>query len=411
MDSSSLFVGIMKKKIKKKPAKTKKTASKKNNIDDSGFHSKKIGALAQGCRMCVKGQKLVLFVTGLCPRKCIYCPISDKKSQHDVTYANEWPTKDITDIIHEAKLCNAKGAGFTGGDPLVKIHRTCTYIRKLKAEFGKNFHIHLYTSFDLVSPEKLKMLHDAGLDEIRFHADLDDDSLWKRILIANMFSWDVGVEIPVMPGKKQKTEKLLKFLDKRIKFLNLNELEVSDAVANKLSEQGFRTKDSLSYGVKGSEKLAKELMQFILKNKFSYTVHYCTAKLKDSVQLAERIKRRAKSMKKPYDILEKNGMLTRGAIYLPFLLPSVGYEKKLNSLTKEQRNVVLRKLRTFRNYIMREHGVPAKLLDIDEHRMRLLTNVVVVTELEKDIKRASLKPCIVTEYPTWDAMIVELDWI
>ena len=88
------------------------------------YYSWKLGTLAKGCRMCVRGSKLVLFVTGLCPRKCYFCPISDKKYNKDVVYANEWPTNKIDEIIKEAKLIDAEGAGFTGGDPLCKLFRT-----------------------------------------------------------------------------------------------------------------------------------------------------------------------------------------------------------------------------------------------------------------------------------------------
>jgi len=380
-------------------------------IQKTPYFSYRIGSLPKGCQLCVKGEKLVLFVTGLCPRNCVYCPISDKKHQHDVTYANEWLTSDIKDIIREAEFCGAKGAGFTGGDPLVKINRTVTYIKALKKHFGKAFHIHLYTSFDLASEERLSLLYHAGLDEIRFHADIEDSRLWNRIELANKFKWDVGVEIPVIPKLKKETEKLLKFLDGKIKFLNLNELEVSDAEANQLSKLGYKTKDSLSYGVKGSEALALELLKYAKTNDFSYTVHYCTAKLKDRVQLSNRIKRRAKNTKQPFDMMDKSGMLKRGAIYVSYLFPSVGYEQKIVSLLPKQKGMILGKLRIYRMHLMKEFDIPKELIAIDEKKYRILTTMTVVHQLSKYIKDSNMKPAIVTEYPTWDQLIVELEWV
>ncbi len=391
-------------------AKRQQAKKKTKKIESTGFYSSRIGTLAKGCQQCVKGEKLVLFVTGLCPRKCTYCPISDQKSKKDVTYANEWPTSKIDEIIEEARLCNSKGAGFTGGDPLTKINRVCTYIKTLKRAFTKNFHIHLYTSFDLATEERLKQLYDSGLDEIRFHADLDNSKLWERIAVANKFDWDVGVEIPVIPGKKTKTLNLLNFLSNKIKFINLNELEVSDAKANTLGKQGFRTKDRLSYGVKGSEQLAKELLKYAAKN-CSYNVHYCTAKLKDRVQLASRIKRRANNIKEYFDIMNKNGTLTRGAIYLPYLLPTFDYQKKLDAITKTQAKSVIDKLEIAKRHLMREYDVPKKLLKIDPNKLRIITNPGVTQHLAEEIKSMNLKPAIITEYPTWDALIVELDFL
>src|SRR3989344_3367655 len=173
------------------------------------YYSYKLGTLPKGCRLCVKGQKLVLFITGLCPRNCYYCPISDKKYKKDVIYADEWPATNIHQVIEEAKLIDAKGAGITGGDPLCKLWRTLFCIRQLKKEFGKNFHIHLYTSLNLINEKNLKQLRKAGLDEIRFHLDLDNSKLWAKIKLALKYSWDVGIEVPSIPKKEKQTKKLI----------------------------------------------------------------------------------------------------------------------------------------------------------------------------------------------------------
>ncbi|MEK6823280.1 MAG: radical SAM protein, partial [Nanoarchaeota archaeon] len=134
------------------------------------YHSWRTGPLAKGCRLCVRGEKLVLFVTGLCAQRCFYCPISEHKFGKDVVYANEWRVEDPAhprELLEEARLTRASGAGITGGDPLANVDRCCSYIRLLKRTFGKAFHIHLYTPLRLVTKERLAKLAKAGLDEIR----------------------------------------------------------------------------------------------------------------------------------------------------------------------------------------------------------------------------------------------------
>jgi pyruvate formate-lyase activating enzyme-like uncharacterized protein len=126
------------------------------------------GDLAQGCRLCEKGAKLVLFVTGLCGRGCVFCPLSEKRRDRDVAWANEREVLGADDIIEEALRMNALGAGITGGDPLLKMEKTFGYISLLKKRFGGEFHIHLYTATP-ASQENLRMLRETGLDEIRFH--------------------------------------------------------------------------------------------------------------------------------------------------------------------------------------------------------------------------------------------------
>jgi pyruvate formate-lyase activating enzyme-like uncharacterized protein len=375
-------------------------------ISKTNVYSWKKGKLPKGCAYCVKGEKLVLFVTGLCPNKCFFCPVSEKKCGKDVIYANEWKITSPKDILEEAKLTKAKGAGITGGDPLVKLDRTVKYIKLLKKNFGKNFHIHLYTPLNLVTETRLKKLHQAGLDEIRFHPMLDKPKEWKRIELANKFKWDVGVEIPIIPGKKAQTKKLIDFIKDKIDFLNLNELEISDTNVNKLVEKGFKPKNKLSYGVKGSEKLAKELLNYLKKTKLN--IHYCTTTTKDKAQLARRIKRRALNIALKTDFITKEGTLVRGAIYLPELKPDFGYGLQVESINTKK---YLNKLRRAKAKLQKELKIPLTLLKIDNQKPRILTSLAVVDELKNEIKKLKLVPAIVEEYPTWDSLEVDVQFL
>jgi hypothetical protein len=376
-------------------------------IRESGYYSYLMGQMAKGCRLCVQGKKLVLFVTGLCSRNCYYCPISDKKKNHDVIYANEWPVKNFRDIIKETELCAAKGVGITGGDPLIRLERTVKIMRLLKKSFGKKFHIHLYTPLLLVTEEKLKKLYKAGLDEIRFHPDIDNTRDWHKITLATAYDWDVGVEIPVIPGKEKVTKALIDFLTKaNIKFLNLNELEISDAKACKLAELGFTTKNALSYGIMGSDELAKRLLKYAMKTRLN--VHYCTITLKDKVQLAKRIKRRALHIAKEYDMISREGILTRGAIYLKEIKPGVGYRKRLE---KAGNRGIVRRLEYIKKELIKDCKIPKTMIEIDKNKLRLLTSAKIIKKNKPLIKEKSLVPAIVEEYPTYDQLELSVEFL
>ncbi len=362
------------------------------------------GAFAKGCELCITGEKSVLFVTGICPRHCFYCPVSEQKWQKDVTYINEWPTQNWDDIVTEIRLCQSKGVGITGGDPLVRIERTCDFIKKLKATFEKNFHIHLYTSLNLFTLENLQKLYDAGLDEIRCHPDISDPYLWERIKNGAAFDWHFGMEIPALPGKEKETSALIDYAKNYVQFINLNELEYSDTNAMQLQNKSYKTKNSLSYGIKGSEELAKRLLRKYRQQQLR--MHYCTAAFKDNVQMRRRIQKRAESIKQPYEEITGEGTLRKGVIYLKEYNPHL---TTANSKTEQEKKMLLKKLMYYKGILDAEHILST--IVIDEKKLRLLCPVAEIKQKQATVKKKELVPAIVEEYPTYDALEVEIDFL
>ncbi len=364
--------------------------------------------MAKGCLQCVKGRKLVLFITGLCPQKCFYCPVSEQKFSKDIVFANEWQISDIDnplELFYEAQITSAKGAGITGGDPLAKVERCCKYIKLLKKKFGKSFHIHLYTPLMLVTEENLRKLHSAGLDEIRFHPNLDDNSLWHKLVMAKKFDWDIGIEIPAIPRYEEKTKKLIKYALGKVNFINLNELELSDTKIPhyNLSSLGYKQKDSISYGVKGSKQMAIKMLRYAMS--LGLDAYFCTAKLKDSVQVGERIKLRAHHTALPYDIITNEGLLIRGCIYLQELFPSENYREKLKSADKK---TMIKKLVNAKEIFSRKLGINKNLIFLDDKKFRLIISPMLLEEKSESIKNLGYIPAIVEEYPTADAMEIDV---
>ncbi|MBT4935936.1 radical SAM protein [Candidatus Woesearchaeota archaeon] len=372
------------------------------------YRSYNKGSLPKGCQYCVKGEKLVIFITGKCPRSCYFCPVSDQKYQNDVQFANERPVKDFNDIIEEAREMDALGAGITGGDPLEKLERTCEYITKLKKEFGKDFHIHLYTSLNLVTKETLQKLFSAGLDEIRFHVDLDKKTLWNRLDIAKQFSWDVGVEVPLIPSKGQQLKEMIDFVHDKVDFCNLNELEVADNDHSSLLKMGFTVKDQLSYAVTGSQEVGLQLIEYATKKEYDFPIHVCTATLKDATQLANRIKREAEHVKRSFDIVDAEGMLTRGALYLKYLTPGFGYREKLHKVDKQ---FYIRRLEPLLVKIKEKLKCKDDDIFLDTKKPRILLSRTITKRNVKFFKKLNLVPAIVTEYPTADQLEVEVTFL
>ncbi len=369
-------------------------------------HSYKIGTLADGCKQCVLGRKLVLFITGLCHYKCYYCPISEKRRNKDVVYANERPCYSIKEVIEEAKLSRSHGAGITGGDPLVVTDRCCEYIKALKKHFGKEFHIHLYTPLDLVNKERLEKLYKAGLDEIRFHLYLDrKKELWPRLNLALDYDWDIGVEIPAIPGMKKETIEMIEFIKDKVAFLNLNELEISEMNAKDLTDRNYFVKDKISYAIKGSRNLALDLLKYCNKNT-KLRVHFCTSKLKDGVQLVNRVKLRGKIIAKDHDILTNEGSLIRGVVYLKELAPGLDYKKKFMEI--KDKSIIIKKLNDLKAKLQKLTGIESRFIEIDKNKLRILIAPWILEETIKGVKKLNAVPAIIEEFPTYDMNELDL---
>jgi pyruvate formate-lyase activating enzyme-like uncharacterized protein len=338
------------------------------------------GRLSIGCRQCTDGGKLVLFVTGLCSFHCIYCPVSGEKMYRDVVFADEKRVLRDEDVLEEARAIRATGAGITGGDPLDAVERTARYIRLLKGEFGPDFHTHLYTMS--TDGDKIRILGAAGLDEIRFHIP---PGLWSRAAdsafvpasrLARSLGLTVGLEVPLVPEREGDLVRLIEWAEAEgLAFVNLNELEFSEANFPRMKLHGYEMKHELSYGVKGADAVALR----ILGRKWRIPVHYCTSGYKDGWQLRSRIRRRAETVARPWDIVTDDGTILKGILE----------GSDLGPLMED---------------LERRHRVPKDLMGLDEARRRIEIAPWILEAIAPSLERPAF---LVEEYPTADGLEVE----
>jgi len=347
------------------------------SFPENTFH----GKIPKGCEQCAQGAKMVLFINGICLSNCYYCPLSKKRKGQWRTWANERPVNSEEDVLDEARKMDAMGTGITGGDPIMFADDTVKYATLLKKTFGDGHHIHLYTPGMLIDRKNLGYLENV-LDEIRFHPKEND---WDKIELALSFDMDVGAEIPVIPGEKDKILKFCKYLDGvGAQFINLNELEYSDTNIDALRQRGFEF-SSDSNAVLGSEELALEIVMETAD--LDLSVHYCSSRFKDGVQLRERLKRRASNTKKKYQDIDDDGLLVTGQI---------------DARTLPALDRVLRAIKD--NFEDDPEMYEAK-------GTTLLTSWSAVEELKDIINDKEMEFSIIKEYPTHNRILVDKEII
>ncbi len=328
---------------------------------------------------------MVLFVTGICGRGCFYCPYSLERQQKDVTFANERPVHSDEDILQEVRTMRALGTGITGGEPLLYPDRTLHYIKLLKQEFGAEHHIHLYTGSQSVkTPRLFTRLKEAGLDEIRIHPLRRD---WHKIRWAVKAGLTTGAEIPCLPDSLEGMKRFALYVEKAGgRFLNLNELEFSEANYYAFLLRGLRIKENSLAAVQGSEETAHTFLEWARSN-LNITVHYCPSTLKDRHQLRRRLFRRAENEAQPYEERTVEGTLIKASITKP--------------------RTTLNKLHILQGELQRLlPELPARMLRINETDASLETSVGVAIRLEKNLTRARWKISILEEYPTAERLRV-----
>ncbi len=258
------------------------------------FDSYCVNGIAKGCEYCVRGEKLVLFISGVCSRNCWYCSLSEKRKNKEFIFANERKCKNFKDIVEEVKASRATSVGITGGDPLLFLDKTIKFASKLKKRFGKQFHTHIYLPTKLVTRKKLEKLSKC-VDEVRFHPEflINKETIEKdleKIRVAGLY-WNkpnIGIELPMIPDKKRE---ILNFILKAkdfVGFVNLNEFELSETNFDLITKK-YKLKEG-GYVVAGSVEAGKWVLNELSKRKINLKVHLCTAQLKNCWQFANRLK-------------------------------------------------------------------------------------------------------------------------
>jgi len=269
--------------------------------------------MPKGCQYCLKGEKTVLFINGICqnPKHCYwYCPISEERKNKISTFANEINILSKEGLIEEIDKTRAKGMSIIGGEPLFdpNFEQTLEYIKFIKRRKGKKFHVHLYTNGLNFTESIATKLSKAGLDEIRFNPPKEK---WDVIKYALNKGMSVGAEVPVIPDVDavKNLEEFIYYLDRiGAEFINLNEFEYCFPNSQYLKERNFNLKE----GTIASVEKSKEQALFLLKklaSEVSIKIHFCTIIAKDYWQLRERYLRRAKAIKQHYEDISDEGLL------------------------------------------------------------------------------------------------------
>lgn len=195
----------------------------------------------RGCKLCMEGKKFQIHTTFTCNKRCGFCPIPFNKMGLDIIKVNNYEIEpNLLDSLLDQVIPKNKsmlGAALSGGEPILVLGRVIKIIKRLKSEFGSNFHIHLYTNGSRLTNQTVAELVDIGLDELRVNSL---DPLVFQALTGAPF--DIVCEVPCIPSEGY-LNALMRLIEKfpqlGVKYLNLNEAEVTQENARFFKKLGL----------------------------------------------------------------------------------------------------------------------------------------------------------------------------
>ncbi|MBR2835276.1 MAG: radical SAM protein [Coriobacteriales bacterium] len=272
----------------------------KGLIVENGSKSLRTGWISSACVACRLGAETETFLSSTqCPRKCYFCFNPNQVDyEYYLTHVHDMAA-ELQDRYEHGKHYNFLAV--TGGEPLLHLDETIAFFYCAKKLYP-NVHTRLYTSGWQLDSEKIQMLSDTGLDEIRFSIKLDESQASVDSVLDTIGSC-VGVipatmvEMPVMPDKTEEMKHLLKRLDLLgIQGINLLELCFPLTNAKAFSQRGYKIKrmplrvpyDYWYAGglpIAGSEKACLDLLEYALDENMRMGVHYCSLENKLTGQI------------------------------------------------------------------------------------------------------------------------------
>jgi uncharacterized protein len=242
------------------------------------------GRLSPGCQTCATGGWSCLFINGRCNASCFYCPTSQDDTGDPLT--NGIPFASPEDYAEYVSVFGFTGASISGGEPLLTLERTLSYISAVRRRMGDAVHLWMYTNGTLLTREIAGELRSAGLGEIRFDIGATNYDLTKLRLAVGIIP-TVTVEIPTVPEEEELLRaKLVEMAAAGVRHLNLHQLRLTPYNARHLASRPYTFVHGENVTVLESELSALRLVRYAIEEGIDLPVNYCSFPYKRRFQHA-----------------------------------------------------------------------------------------------------------------------------
>lgn len=264
-----------------------------------------VHGISPGCELCGQGNWSCLFINGICNARCFYCPSAQTEKGQPMTssvvFSNAHEYADYVNAF------NIKGVSFSGGEPLMTFEKVLMFLKTLRVKVSRSLYIWMYTNGILVTEDKLKILRDNGLDEIRFDISATHyalDALKKAVGIIPT----VTVEIPAIPEDLEKIRKVIHELHAiGVNYLNLHQLRCTSFNTAAFIKRGYTFLHGPGVTVLETELAALDLIRYSLDQNIGLPINYCSFTYRNQFQGSSARKRTARFIKSSHEDITPTG--------------------------------------------------------------------------------------------------------
>ncbi len=240
------------------------------------------------------------------------------------------------------------GVSISGGEPIMSFETSVRFLSRIRERLGDGVHLWMYTNGILVDETRLRLLADAGLNEIRFNITATGYSLKQAQRAVGIID-AVTVEISAVPEELRTLETLMpQMADAGIKYLNLHQLRLTLHNAPRLFSRGYSFLHGPKVAVLESEYTALRLLSHAAEARLALNVNYCSSIYRYIYQTLGFRRRAAAFIRKPFEALTATG-----------LLREIFFESDISSLDKLRRD------------LLDNSGIHPDKLVLEEKRRRL----------------------------------------
>jgi pyruvate formate-lyase activating enzyme-like uncharacterized protein len=265
--------------------------------------------LSKGCRCCLSGKWVCIFLTYRCQAGCPFCPAPFRDDRVWTEFGSE-----IGDVLAALDTGDYEGVGFSGGDCFLVPRRLIRWLTQLNTTFPSIYYW-VYTNGLAASPDLMQQVASLGIREIRFNTaatGYDHLSVLRHLEAAVKIFDFVAIEIPSIPVHFEAlTTMLPRYADMGVTYLNLHELIIASndrrpAPASRATCK-FNLVGQLTYDAQ-SKTNTENIIAFCRKMGLPLTINNCSIQLKE-VQMRYRRINHAKRVCRSWERVTQVGLL------------------------------------------------------------------------------------------------------